>query len=177
MRPGPLGCSIAPACCFSNRRARAFAPRCGAAGWYGCSSNSRGLSSARNHQPSIISCSSTRLARALRSSNPWPSNWASQVRASVRPKKRYLLLLAADQRRERSFLPLSAPLPSSAEQTMPRSGRARSRASSRYGLSLWPCGLKVASALPLGNGGLSPIQRGFHSPVTVRGPYLEIKGR
>ena len=45
--------------------------------------------------PSIISCSSTRFARALRSSNPWPSNWASQLRDSDKPKKRYLLLLAA----------------------------------------------------------------------------------
>jgi len=55
---------------------------------------------------------------------------------------------------------------------MPRSGRARSRASSRYGLSLWPYGLKVASALPVESGGLSPIQRGYHPHVAARGPYL-----
>ena len=33
----PLG-----AACFSDRRARVFTPRCGASGWYGLSSNSRG---------------------------------------------------------------------------------------------------------------------------------------
>ena len=38
--------------------------------------------------PSIISCSSTRLASAEMSSKPWPSNWASQERDSERPKKR-----------------------------------------------------------------------------------------
>ena len=42
--------------------------------------------------PSIISCSSTKLASAEMSSNPCPWNWASQERDSLRPKNRYFFV-------------------------------------------------------------------------------------
>jgi hypothetical protein len=48
--------------------------------------------------PIMNSCSRTRLARALMSSKPWPMNCASQLSDSLSPKKRYLLLLAAQNR-------------------------------------------------------------------------------
>ena len=79
-----------------------------------------------------------------------------------------VVVLAA--RRGRSFCALAA-LPSS-RRTMPRSGRARSRASSRYGLVSLAMRPQGCLGVTREGGRLSPIQRGFHPHVTARGPYL-----